>query len=219
DLMTEMVGEFPELQGIMGRYYATHDGEPAQVATALDEQYMPRFAGDMLPQGKTGQAVAIADKLDTLIGIFGIGQIPSGDKDPFALRRAALGALRIIIEQELDLDLLEMLQHAAEANSGLFDNKDVVDQVFDFMMSRLKAYYHDTGIAPDTFEAVLAQRPTQPLDFDARLKAVTAFRALPEAESLAAANKRIGNILKKSEETIPPQVDTSLLQEEAEKAL
>ncbi len=219
DLMTEMVGEFPELQGIMGRYYATHDGEPAQVATALDEQYMPRFAGDMLPQGKTGQAVAIADKLDTLIGIFGIGQIPSGDKDPFALRRAALGALRIIIEQELDIDLLEMLQHAAEANSGLFDNKDVVDQVFDFMMSRLKAYYHDTGIAPDTFEAVQAQRPTQPLDFDARLKAVTTFRTLPEAESLAAANKRIGNILKKSEETIPPQVDNSLLQEEAEKAL
>jgi glycyl-tRNA synthetase beta chain len=219
DLMTEMVGEFPELQGIMGRYYAQHDGESAEVAAALDEQYMPRFAGDALPQGSTGQAVAIADKLDTLIGIFGIGQVPSGDKDPFALRRAALGALRVIIEQGLDIDLLEMLDHAALANTGLFDNDDVIDQVFDFMMSRLKAYYHDAGVAPDTFEAVLAQRPSRPLDFDARLRAVTAFRSLAEAESLAAANKRISNILKKSEETIPAQVDTALLQEAAEKAL
>jgi len=219
DLMTEMVGEFPELQGIMGRYYAQHDGEPAEVAAALDEQYMPRFAGDALPQGRTGQAVAIADKLDTLIGIFGIGQVPSGDKDPFALRRAALGALRVIIEQGLDIDLLAMLDHAALANTGLFDNDQVVDQVFDFMMGRLKAYYHDAGVAPDTFEAVLVQRPTRPLDFDARLRAVTAFRALAEAESLAAANKRISNILRKSEEAIPGKVDTALLQDAAEKAL
>lgn len=219
DLMTEMVGEFPELQGIMGRYYATHDGEPSEVAAALDEQYMPRFAGDSLPRGKTGQALAIADKLDTLIGIFGIGQVPSGDKDPFALRRAALGALRIIIEQRLDIDLLQMLEHAAVANNGLFDNDQVVNQVFDFMMGRLKAYYHDLGVAPDTFEAVLVQRPTRPIDFDARLKAVTAFRALTEAESLAAANKRIGNILKKTDETIPATVDAALLQEDAEKAL
>lgn len=219
DLMSNMVGEFPELQGIMGRYYAQHDGEPAEVAAALDEQYMPRFAGDNLPQGKTGQAVAIADKLDTLIGIFGIGQVPSGDKDPFALRRAALGALRIIIEQRLDLDLLEMLNLATEANKGLFDNDSVTIQVFDFMMGRLKAYYQEQGIAADTFEAVLAQRPTRPLDFDARLKAVTAFRELAEAESLAAANKRIGNILKKSSEAIPAKVDDKLLQESAEKAL
>lgn len=219
DLMTDMVGEFPELQGIMGRYYAQHDDEPTEVATALDEQYMPRFAGDMLPRGKTGQAVAIADKLDTLVGIFGIGQIPSGDKDPFALRRAALGALRIIIEQKLDLDLLEILEHTSQANTGLFDNKQVCEQVFDFMMGRLKAYYHDAGIASDTFEAVLIQRPTRPLDFDARLRAVAAFRQLAEAESLAAANKRISNILKKSEEAIPQQVDAGLLQEEAEKAL
>jgi glycyl-tRNA synthetase beta chain len=219
DLMSEMVGEFPELQGIMGRYYADLDGEPAEVAEALDEQYMPRFAGDVLPQNSTGQALAIADKLDTLIGIFGIGQIPSGDKDPFALRRAALGALRIIIEQRLDIDLLEMLEHSAETNTGLFDNPHVITQVFDFMMGRLKAYYHDAGVATDTFEAVLAQRPTRPLDFDARLKAVTAFRSLPEAESLAAANKRIGNILKKTEEEIPSTVDTALLQEQAEQAL
>lgn len=219
DLMTEMVGEFPELQGIMGRYYAQNDGESAEVAAALDEQYMPRFAGDALPQGKIGQAVAIADKLDTLIGIFGIGQVPSGDKDPFALRRAALGALRVIIEQRLDIDLPEMLDHAALANTGLFDNNGVTDQVFDFMMGRLKAYYHELGVAPDTFEAVLAQRPSRPLDFDARLRAVTAFRALAEAESLAAANKRISNILKKTEESIPESVDTSLLQESEEKAL
>lgn len=219
DLMTAMVGEFPELQGIMGRYYAHHDGEADEVAAALDEQYMPRFAGDTLPHGKTGQAVAVADKLDTLIGIFGIGQVPSGDKDPFALRRAALGALRIIIEQKLDLDLLEILQQAAQANAGLFNNSQVTEQVFDFMMSRLKAYYHDACIAPDTFEAVLAQRPTRPLDFDSRLKAVTAFRQLAEAESLAAANKRISNILKKTDETIPAQIDTTLLQEAAEQSL
>jgi len=219
DLMTEMVGEFPELQGIMGRYYALHDGESDEVAAALDEQYMPRFAGDALPQGKTGQAVAIADKLDTLIGIFGIGQVPSGDKDPFALRRAALGALRVIIEQKLDLDLQEMLEHAALANAALFENDTVTDQVFDFMMSRLKAYYHELGVAPDTFEAVLAQRPTRPLDFDARLRAVTTFRSLAEAESLAAANKRISNILKKTEEPIPETVDTKLLHEAEEKAL
>jgi len=219
DLMTEMVGEFPELQGIMGRYYAQNDGESAEVAAALDEQYMPRFAGDALPQGKVGQAVAIADKLDTLIGIFGIGQVPSGDKDPFALRRAALGALRVIIEQRLDLDLLEMLDHAALANTALFDNNGVTDQVFGFMMGRLKAYYHELGIAPDTFEAVLVQRPARPLDFDARLRAVTAFRSLAEAESLAAANKRISNILKKSEESIPDTVDTALLKETEEKAL
>ncbi|MFO7592545.1 MAG: glycine--tRNA ligase subunit beta, partial [Pseudomonadota bacterium] len=219
DLMTEVVGEFPELQGIMGRYYANHDGEPAEVAVALDEQYMPRFAGDSLPQSKTGQAVAIAEKLDTLIGIFGISQIPSGDKDPFALRRAALGALRVIIEEKLDIDLQQVLAQAADANKGLFDNDQVVEQVFDFMMGRLKAYYHDLKVAPDTFEAVLTQRPAHPLDFDARIKAVTTFRALEGAESLAAANKRIGNILKKTDEAIPGEVDTSLLQEAAEKAL
>ncbi len=219
DLMTAMVGEFPELQGIMGRYYAQHDGEPSEVALALDEQYMPRFAGDQLPSSKTGQALAVADKLDTLIGIFGIGQVPSGDKDPFALRRAALGALRIIIEQKLNLDLHETLNHATEAHHGLLDNQEVTSQVFDFMMGRLKAYYHEAGVAPDTFEAVLAQRPTHPLDFDARLKAVTAFRDMAEAESLATANKRISNILKKTEEPIPATVDTTLLLEAAELAL
>lgn len=219
DLMTDMVNEFPELQGIMGRYYAQHDGEPDEVSLALDEQYMPRFAGDQLPRTGTGQALAVADKLDTLVGIFGIGQVPSGDKDPFALRRAALGALRIIIERKLDIDLEEMLEHATKAHDGLFDNDQVVSQVFDFMMGRLKAYYHDAGVAPDTFEAVLTQRPTRPLDFDARLKAVTAFRQMTEADSLAAANKRISNILKKTDEVIPDQVATALLHEPAEQAL
>ncbi len=219
DLMTDMVFEFTDLQGIMGRYYANLDGEDAEVAAALDEQYMPRFAGDELPAGKTGQALAIAEKLDTLIGIFGIGQVPSGDKDPFALRRAALGALRIIIEKGLDIDLKASLQHSADTNLGLFENDHVITQVFDFMMSRLKAYYADAGVAPDTFEAVLAQQPTQPIDFDARLKAVTTFRQLPEAESLAAANKRIGNILKKAEQAIPDAVDPSCFVDEAEKAL
>ncbi len=219
DLMTDMVVEFTSLQGTMGRYYATIDGEDAEVAAALEEQYMPRFAGDELPAGKAGQALAIADKLDTLIGIFGIGQVPSGDKDPFALRRAALGALRIIIEKGLDIDLKASLEHAAETNRGLFDNPQVIHQVFDFMMGRLKAYYADAGVAPDTFEAVLAQQPTQPVDFDARLKAVTAFRQLDEAESLAAANKRIGNILKKAEEAIPAAIDPSRFIDDAEKAL
>jgi glycyl-tRNA synthetase beta chain len=219
DLMTNMVFEFTELQGIMGRYYATHDGEDAEVAAALDEQYLPRFAGDALPAGKTGQALALAEKLDTLVGIFGIGQLPSGDKDPFALRRAALGALRIIIEGRLDIDLKAMLGHAAETHVGLFDNPLVINQVFDFMMTRLKAYYADSGVAPDTFEAVLALQPTQPLDLDARIRAVTAFRQLPEAQSLAAANKRIGNILKKAEQAIPDHVDPARFTDKAEQAL
>jgi len=219
DLMTAMVGEFPELQGIMGRYYATHDKEPGDVAIALDEQYMPRFAGDQLPASKSGQALAIAEKLDTLVGIFGIGQIPTGDKDPFALRRAALGALRIIIETGLDLDLEALLKASASTMPGIANADEVVAQVFDFMMSRLRAYYQDAGISIDTFEAVLAQRPTKPKDFNARIHAVTAFRALPEAAALASANKRIANILKKSDETIPSAVDLGALIEPAEKSL
>ncbi len=219
DLMTNMVLEFPELQGIMGRYYAAHDGEPAAVAQALDEQYMPRFAGDALPQGGAGQAVAIADKLDTLVGIFGIGQIPSGDKDPFALRRAALGVLRICIEQQLELDLLQLLHAAAQNYGDKISDKKVAAPVFDFMMERLRAYYHDQGVGADVFDAVSAHRPTQPYDFARRILAVQAFRALPEAESLAAANKRISNILKKVEGKLPERMDTGLLKEPAERAL
>lgn len=219
DLMTEMVLEFPELQGIMGRYYAGHDKEPGDIAAALDEQYMPRFAGDQLPETKTGQALALAERLDTLVGIFGIGQPPTGSKDPFALRRATLGVMRILIEKELDIDLHAMLEKAVANCTGLFETKGVVDQVFDFCMERLRAYYQDEGISHDVFDAVLARHPHSPLDFAQRIHAVSAFRKMAEAESLAAANKRIGNILKKNEGDIPQLVDTALLIESEEKSL
>ncbi len=217
DLLTHMVGEFPELQGIMGRYYAHHDGEPADVAAALDEQYRPRFAGDALPSNAVAQAVAIADKLDTLVGIFGIGQAPTGDKDPFALRRAALGALRIAIEQKLDLDLPRLLTLARNNFGDKLTAKHVEEQVYDFMMERLRAYYADSGIHGDEFDAVFALRPAHPYDFDRRVRAVGAFRKLPEAESLAAANKRIGNILKQARTT--DHFDPALLKDDAERAL
>lgn len=216
DLNSSMVFEFPELQGIMGRYYALHDGEPAPVAEALDEQYMPRHAGDALPAGVTGQALAIADKLDTLIGIFAIGQRPTGVKDPFGLRRAALGVLRIMIERQLPLDLDRLLQIAAEGLPSGLNGEERRAELFDFMMDRLKAYYGDRAIRIDVFEAVLACRPTQPLDFDLRVRAVNTFLELPEAESLAAANKRICNILKKTDEQWPEMVDPARLVEESE---
>jgi glycyl-tRNA synthetase beta chain len=219
DLLTHMVGEFPELQGIMGRYYAEAEGLPAEVAQALDEQYRPRFAGDRLPDTTSGRAVAIADKLDTLVGTFAIGQIPSGDKDPYALRRSALGVLRIMIECGLDLDLEELLEQAARAYPVNLGAGKVVGQAFDFIMERLRAYYIESGTRPDVFDAVLAQRPTRPFDFEMRIRAVTAFRDMPEAESLAAANKRIRNILKQSEESIPAQVAAEQLVEPAEREL
>jgi glycyl-tRNA synthetase beta chain len=222
DLMTEMVFEFPELQGIMGRYYAAHDGEPSDVALAMDEQYMPRHAGDELPASATGQALAIADKLDTLVGIFGIGQPPTGSKDPFALRRAALGLLRIIIERQLALDLEVLVAAAAKGLGDRLTAKHVESQVFDFIMDRLRAYYHDAGVAPDVFDAVHAQRPTQPYDFDRRVRAVNHFQSLAAAESLAAANKRISNILRQAHEkgiAVSDQVDDSKLAEAAEKTL
>jgi glycyl-tRNA synthetase beta chain len=227
DLLTTMVNEFPELQGIMGRYYATHDGEPDEVARALEEQYRPRHAGDDLPETKAGQALAVADKLDTLVGIFGIDKVPSGDKDPFGLRRAALGTLRIIIERQLDIDLLAEIKLVQrqwrttvnEAKNPVFFSAEVVDKVFDFMMERLRAYYSESGTPHDVFDAVLAQRPVRPCDFARRIRGVTAFRALPEAESLAAANKRIRNILKQAEEPIYGQVEEARLAEPAEREL
>jgi len=219
DLMTEMVCEFSDLQGIMGRYYAINDGEPAEVADALDEQYMPRFAGDNLPKGKTGQIVSLADKLDTLLGIFAIGQKPTGEKDPFALRRAALGSLRILIECNLDLDLSTMLSYAAKAYADQVKGKEAIEDVINFMLERLKVYYTSQGISVDVYDAVIALRPTRPLDFDKRIHAVNEFRKLDEAESLAAANKRIGNILKKVEGKLPSLVDINLLQEAAETSL
>jgi len=219
DLMTDMVGEFPKMQGIAGRYYALHDGEPEAVAWALEEQYLPKYAGDLLPENPVSQSLALADKLDTLVGIFGIGQKPTGAKDPFALRRAALGALRILIEQKLDLDLKHLMQQAVDNLGSRLTNDAVVDDAFDYVMDRLKAYYQDQRVAVGVIDAVLAQRPTRPLDFDRRIQAVKAFHDLPEAESLAAANKRIRNILKKVDGQINDSVDEKLLQEKAEQTL
>ncbi len=219
DLMTEMVGEFPELQGIMGEYYARHDGEPEPVAVALNEQYMPRFGGDAIPATAIGQALAIADKLDTLVGIFGIGQAPSGDKDPFGLRRAALGVQRILIETPLDLDLRELLARACEGYEAGVLSAEVAGQVYDFMMERLRSYCQDKGFRADEFDAVMALAPARPHDFYRRLQAVQGFRARSEADSLAAANKRIRNILRKAEQAIGDSVDENLLLEAQEKAL
>ncbi len=219
DLMTEMVGEFPSLQGIMGRYYAQHDQEPGDVATALDDYYRPRFAGDTLPPTATAQALAIADRIDTLLGIFAIGQIPTGDKDPYALRRAALGVLRILIEKKLDLDLRSLLETAAKHFSSEIKANAAIDQLLTFILDRLQAYYQDKGIKADVLDAVIGIQPTCPLDIDQRILAVSHFRELPEAESLAAANKRIGNILKKVTGTLPENIDASALLETEEKTL
>jgi len=218
DLVTDMVGEFPELQGIMGRYYAHHDGEHGDVADAVEAHYKPRFAGDSLPEGNVALAVALADKLDALIGIFGIGLVPSGDKDPFALRRAALGVLRILLERGLPLDLLRLLELA----HAQFDREQVADSValdvFQFMLDRLRVYLKDQGHAQDEVEAVVVQRPTRIDQVAARLSAVAAFRKLPEAEALAAANKRIRNILKKAE-SVAESIDAALVQAGAEEDL
>ncbi len=221
DLMTDMVGEFPALQGVMGRYYAEHDGEPAEVAIAMDEQYKPRFAGDTLPESRLGQIISIADKLDSIVGIFAIDQVPTGDKDPFALRRAALGILRIAIEQRLDTDVIKLIEKSIESYQDKLPKikkQDLQNKCYEFIMERSRAYYMESGVAPDVFDSVLAQKPGQPFDFDQRVKAVTAFRKLPEAESLSAANKRIANILK----DVPAsgqKVDENLLNETAEKNL
>ena len=219
DLSSEMVNEFAELQGIMGRYYAEKDGEHSDVANAMHEQYQPGFAGDVIPAGMTGKILSLADKLDTLMGIFAIGMKPTGSKDPFSLRRAALGVLRIIIEGELNLDLKALLENAATNLKDKVDANDSVGDTFNYIMERLPAYYKDQGIDAETVAAVASLRPTHPLDFDHRVKAVAEFKTLPEAESLAAANKRISNILKKVEGGIADSVDESLLEESAEKAL
>ncbi len=218
DLLTNMVQEFPELQGIMGRYYASHDGEASEVASALEQQYWPRFAGDALPNNRTAQAVALADRLDSVLGIFAIGQIPSGTKDPFALRRAALGVLRICIETGLALDLHTLLEHAARHFPPQVEATKAVPAVLEFVLERLRAYYAEQGMRPDELEAVLECRPTQPVDFDQRLRAVAQFRTLPESAALAAANKRIRNILKKQAEPIG-ELQSALLQEPAEQQL
>ncbi|CAI2434168.1 Glycine--tRNA ligase beta subunit [Serratia ficaria] len=216
DLMTNMVFEFTDTQGVMGMHYARHDGEAEDVAVALNEQYQPRFAGDALPQSLVACSLAIADKMDTLAGIFGIGQHPKGDKDPFALRRAALGVLRIIVEKNLPLDLQTLTEEAVRLYGSKLTNAKVVDEVVEFMLGRFRAWYQEEGHAVDTIQAVLARRPTKPADFDARVKAVSHFRTLDEAAALAAANKRVSNILAKSTDTLNDRVHASVLKEAAE---
>ncbi|MFA0159702.1 glycine--tRNA ligase subunit beta [Vibrio splendidus] len=218
DLMTSMVFEFTDTQGVMGMHYATHDGEDEQVALALYEQYMPRFAGDTLPSTGISSAVAMADKLDTIVGIFGIGQAPKGS-DPFALRRASLGVLRIIVENGYNLDLTDLIGKAKELLGDKLTNDNVEADVIDFMLGRFRAWYQDAGFSVDIIQAVLARRPTKPADFDQRVKAVSHFRELEAAEALAAANKRVGNILAKFDGDLPAEIDLALLQEDAEKAL
>lgn len=219
DLMTNMVGEFPETQGIMGMHYARLDGEPEAVALALNEQYQPRFSGDALPAQLESCAVAIADKLDSLVGIFGIGQAPKGDKDPFALRRAAIGALRIMVEKQLPLDLLDLIAVSQQTFGDKLTQATVAEEVLEFMLARFRAWYEAEGYAVDVIQAVLARRPTNPADFDRRVKAVAEFRKLDAASALAAANKRVANILAKVEAELPQQINRSLLQPGAEQAL
>ena len=218
DLMTNMVFEFTDTQGVMGMHYARHDGEDEEVAVALNEQYMPRFAGDELPKSLVASAVALADKFDTLTGIFGIGQAPKGSADPFALRRAALGALRIIVEKNLPLDLEDLVKKSAALFGDKLTNQNVVADVVDFMLGRFRAWYQDEGIAVDVIQAVLARRPTRPADFDTRVRAVSHFRTLDSAEALAAANKRVSNILAKADAAIG-EINLTACVEPAEKAL
>ena len=219
DLATEMVGEFPEMQGIAGYYYALNDGEPEDVALALNEQYMPRGAGAELPSTLTGAAVAVADKLDTLVGIFGIGMLPTGSKDPYALRRAALGVLRILIEKGLDLDLAAAVDFAVVQYAGKVKADGLAAQVLEFIFDRLRARYEDEGIDVAVYQAVRAVNPTSPLDFDQRVQAVQAFRKLPQAEALAAANKRVSNLLSKAEGGVAAQVEAHYFDNPSEFAL
>ena len=221
DLVTHMVAEFPELQGIMGYYYANHDGEATEVATAINEQYLPRFSGDVLPETLTGCILAVAEKLDTMTGMFAIGQPPSGSKDPFALRRSALGILRILVEKNLDLDLNDAITAslALYQQQGLTISDDIAAQVFSFLLDRFRAWYQAEGVSSEVFQSVYVLQPGSPMDFAMRINAVKRFVALPESEALAAANKRVSNILQKAEDFKATSVDSSLFELDAEKAL
>ncbi|UQY36797.1 glycine--tRNA ligase subunit beta [Pseudomonas fulva] len=216
DLASEMVGEFPEMQGIAGYYYALNDGEPQDVALALNEQYMPRGAGAELPSTLTGAAVALADKLDTLVGIFGIGMLPTGSKDPYALRRAALGVLRILIEKGLDLDLGATVEFAVRQYASKVKAAGLAPQVLEFIFDRLRARYEDEGVDVSVYQAVRAVNPLSPLDFDQRVQAVQAFRKLPEAEALAAANKRVSNLLSKADGQVASSIEAHYFDTPAE---
>tara|TARA_B110001469_G_scaffold127851_1_gene151164 strand:+ start:4409 stop:6475 length:2067 start_codon:yes stop_codon:yes gene_type:complete len=219
DLLTDMVLEFPQVQGTMGKYYARNDGESEAIAQALEDQYRPRYAGDDLPDGQIGCAVAIADKVDSLVGIFGINQAPKGDKDPFALRRAAIGLIRIIIEKDLNLDIAILVNESIKLFSDKLINKNTAENVIDFVMGRFRAYYQEKKFNIDVIQAVLAKKPTAPLDFDKRIKAVSYFRDLVEAEALAAANKRVGNILAKFDGELYEIFNDELAEEGAESLL
>ena len=219
DLVSDMVSEFPETQGVMGKHYALNDGESPVVAEAIEQHYWPRFSGDELPLTREACAVALADKLDTLVGIFGIGQVPKGDRDPFALRRAALGLLRTLVERKLSLDLHELLAASVEGFGDKLSNNTVATDVFDFLLGRFRPWYQDQGITVDVIQSVLARSPSKPTDFDQRVKAVQSFKSMDSAASLAAANKRVGNILAKSDEEISGNVDETLLQEDSETTL
>lgn len=219
DLVTGMVSEFPNLQGTMGYYYAINDQESATTAHAIREQYLPKFAGDELPTSMPGCCLALADRIDTLIGVLGIGKTPTGDKDPFGLRRAANGICRILIDKKIDLNLVALLNESKKYYSVALSNANVVNDAFDFIMTRLKSWYVEQGIAVEIFEAVLACAPTSPIDFDRRVKAVLHFQTLPEASSLAAANKRVNNILKKQENTKFNATNSALFEFEAEHQL
>jgi glycyl-tRNA synthetase beta chain len=218
DLVSGMVGEFPELQGVMGRYYALHDGEASAVADAIEQHYRPRFANDTLPETNIAASVALADKIDTLVGIFGIGLIPTGEKDPFALRRQALGVLRILIEKQLPLDLMQLLDIARAQFPREMLADSVAADLHRFMLERLRGYLRELKFSPDEIDSVLSQSPTRIDLVTPRLEAVRAFRRLPEAASLAAANKRIRNILRKTE-GVDGAPELALLQEPAEKNL
>tara|TARA_B110000438_G_scaffold294634_1_gene336358 strand:- start:91 stop:1347 length:1257 start_codon:yes stop_codon:yes gene_type:complete len=221
DLVSGMVGEFPDLQGIMGRYLARHDGEPAAVARAIEEHYLPRHAGGALPQSPAGQVLALADRLDSLVGLFIAGEEPTGEKDPYGLRRAALGVIRILVEKKLDLNVAALVEDAADgyASDGLVSGESAKSQCTTFILERYRALYTTLGFAQDEISAVLEAGASRPLDFDRRLKAVSRFRHHRDAPSLTAANKRIRNILRKSEESIPAQIDAQQLTESAEIAL
>ena len=224
DLASTLVGEFPELQGIAGTYYARLNGEPEAVAAAIEEQYLPKFSGDKLPSTPIGICLALADRLDTLVGIFGIDQAPTGSKDPFSLRRSAIGVLRILIEKELPINLISLVEQAirnynADGEDKLAKLGETFTKVIDFINSRYRAMYTEQGVSVDTIQAVQAINPHMPLDFDQRIRAVTDFRNLPQAATLAEINKRVANILAKSEGVVAESVDVDLLTEDAEKAL
>lgn len=221
DLVTQMVGEFPELQGIMGYYYALHDGEPSDVARAINQQYLPRYAGDSVADSQTGAVLAVAEKLDTICGLFAIGQPPTGSKDPFALRRAALGVLRTLVEKSLDLDLSVAIQQSLSnyLEQGVAVSQETTQQVFDFMLERFRAWYLGEGVSAEVFQSVMELKPVKPLDFALRVQAVNRFAQLPESDALAAANKRVSNILQKFDGTLSASVNRELLSEDAEISL